>query len=62
MVAIEVKASSAADRRTARHLFCLRDQLGDDLVAGVVFHTGPRAFRYDERIFALPICSIWVGQ
>ena len=59
VVAIEVKASSAPDRETARHLLWMRDQLGDDLVAGVVFHTGPRIFRFDDRVIALPICALW---
>jgi uncharacterized protein len=59
VVAIEVKAGSAPDRSDARHLIWLRDQLGDQLVCGVVFHTGRRSFTIDERIRALPIAAIW---
>ena len=62
VVAIEVKASAAPDREMARHLFWLRDQLGDDLAAGVVFHTGPRMFCLDDRIVALPICALWATR
>jgi hypothetical protein len=29
------------------------------VVAGVVFHTGPRAFPLGDRIAALPISAIW---
>jgi hypothetical protein len=59
VVAIEVKASSAPDREMARHLVWLRDRLGSDLVAGVLLHTGPRSFRLDDRILALPISALW---
>jgi hypothetical protein len=43
----------------AAHLAFLRDQLGDRFLAGAVLHTGPRAFVLSDRIFALPICTIW---
>lgn len=59
VVAIEVKASAGVDLASASHLSWLREQLGADFVAGVVFHTGPTAFRLDERIFALPLSAIW---
>ena len=26
---------------------------------GLVLHTGPRAFRLDESIAAMPICALW---
>jgi uncharacterized protein len=59
VVAVEVKAGSAPDRSDAKHLIWLRDQLGDQFVAGVVFHTGQRPFRIDDRVHALPISTIW---
>ncbi len=59
VVGIEIKAASAPDAASARHLVWLRDELGDDFAAGVLFHTGPRAFRVDDRIHALPISTMW---
>lgn len=59
VVAIEIKATSAPSRDDARHLMWLRDQLGDRFLAGAVLHTGPRPFRLDDRVLALPICCIW---
>lgn len=59
VVAIEIKATSAPSRDDARHLVWLRDQLGERFLAGAVLHTGPRPFRLDDRIFALPICTLW---
>lgn len=59
LVGIEVKAHAAPDRDSARHLAWLRDQLGERFVAGVVLHTGPRAYLLDERIVAAPIATLW---
>ncbi len=59
VVAIEVKSASAPDRADAKHLIWLRDKLRDQFVCGVLFHTGRRPFKLDERVHALPIASIW---
>ena len=58
VIGVEVKADAAPDRRAARHLVWLRDRLGDRFVAGVVLHTGPRVFAFDERIVAALISSM----
>ena len=59
VVAIEIKSSAAPQRSDARHLEWLREQLGGRFLAGAVLHTGPRPFQLAERIFALPICTLW---
>ncbi len=59
IVAIEVKASAAPTPDDARHLATLRDRTGSSFVAGVVFHTGPRAYRLREGIVAAPISALW---
>lgn len=59
VVAVEIKSSSAPTRGDAKHLEWLRDRLGERFLAGAVLHTGPRPFRLSERIFALPICTLW---
>jgi predicted AAA+ superfamily ATPase len=59
VIALEIKAGAAPGRRDARHLVWLRDELGDRFLAGVVLHTGPRAYRVDERIVAAPISTLW---
>ena len=58
-IGIEVKAASAPGRRDAQHLAWLREQLGEQFVRGIVFHTGPQPFELGERIWALPICALW---
>jgi hypothetical protein len=59
ILAFEIKASSAPTAADAQHLIWLRDRLPDRFVLGIVLHTGPVPFHVDDRIVALPICSIW---
>lgn len=59
VVAIEIKAAAAPKRGDAKHLEWLRDRLDERFLAGAVLHTGPRPFQLSERIFALPICTLW---
>jgi predicted AAA+ superfamily ATPase len=59
VIAVEVKATAAPSLADARHLEWLRERLGSTFAAGLVVHTGPRAFRLAERIIAVPIGSLW---
>ena len=59
IVAIEIKAGTAPTARDARHLAWLREELGPRFVRGIVFNTGPQPFELGDRIWALPIASIW---
>ena len=59
VIAFEIKADSAPGPEAARHLRWLRDGIGSRFALGIVLHTGPRRFRFDESIIALPICSLW---
>jgi predicted AAA+ superfamily ATPase len=59
VVAIEIKATAAPKASDASHLIWMRDRLGERFLAGAVLHTGPRPFQLAERIFALPICTLW---
>jgi predicted AAA+ superfamily ATPase len=59
VVAIEVKATAAPEARHADHLRWFRDGLGERFVAGVVMHTGPSAFPLGDRLYALPLSSLW---
>jgi uncharacterized protein len=56
---IEVKATATPDARAARHLAYLRDRTGDAFAAGVVLHTGSIAVPLGDRLWALPITSLW---
>jgi hypothetical protein len=59
ILGFEIKASVAVDRRAARHLAWLRDQVGDRFLHGLVLHTGPGLFELDDRISAAPISTLW---
>lgn len=57
-LAIEIKATSAPTTKDARHLLWLSERL-PTLRAGLVLHTGPRAFRLHDTIAAVPIAALW---
>ena len=59
VIGIEVKADAAPAAHDARHLGWLRDTLGPRFIAGAVLHTGPRSYALSDRIFALPLASLW---
>jgi hypothetical protein len=59
VLAFEVKATASPRGDDVRHLAWLRDRIDDRFVAGVVFHTGSRAFVLGDRITAVPICGLW---
>lgn len=59
LVALEIKAEASPPPAAARHLQWMRDRLGDRFAFGAVLHSGPLPYMIDERIAALPICSIW---
>lgn len=59
IVGIEIKSTAAPNTEDAKHLFWLRDQLGDRFVRGVVLHTGKRVFELGDRVQAVPIAALW---
>ena len=59
VVALEVKATSAPKRADAKHLFWLRERLGDRLIAAAVLHTGPARFDLGDGVDAIPISETW---
>lgn len=60
VLGIEVKADSGPGADAAKHLAWLRDRLGKRFIAGVVLHTGPRAYAIGDRILAAPIVTLWM--
>jgi uncharacterized protein len=59
VVGLEVKSSTAVDRGDARQLLWLRDRLGEAFVFGAVLYSGRIPFEIDDRVWALPISSLW---
>jgi hypothetical protein len=52
-------AENVTGLRDPAHLRFLRNQLGERSLGGAVLHTGPRAVRLSDGIFAIPICGLW---
>ncbi|MEA2057970.1 MAG: ATP-binding protein [Actinomycetota bacterium] len=61
VIAVEVKSAATVNRSDGKGLRFLRDRLGDRLIAGVVFHTGPLTVQLDDRIWATPVSALWGG-
>lgn len=59
VVALEIKATSAPKRADAKHLYWLKEKLGDRLVVAAVLHTGPMRFELGDGVDAIPISEIW---
>lgn len=59
VIGVEIKADSAPDKHSIRHLEWLRDTLHERFIAGVVLHTGARVYRLGDRILAAPIGTLW---
>ena len=61
VIAVEIKSAATVSRTDGKGLRFLRDKLGDRLIAGVVFHTGPLTVQLDDRIWATPVSALWGG-
>lgn len=59
LVAIEIKATAAPAPDDSKHLRWIRRELGDQVIAAVLFHSGPMTFSLDEGVIAAPIAALW---
>lgn len=59
VVAIDVKAASTVRAEDFRGLRHLADQLGEDLVVGIVLYTGEQTLPFRPRFRAIPISAVW---
>jgi predicted AAA+ superfamily ATPase len=55
----EIKTAGRASGDVFDGLSALRKFLGASFKAGFVFYTGPRAFQFDDKLYALPISALW---
>ena len=54
-----MKSATSVERDAAQGLLWLRDKLGDDFHYGAVLYAGELPFRIDDRVWAIPISSLW---
>jgi uncharacterized protein len=59
LIAIEIKATSSPDTGDATHLRWFRRELGSDVVATILLHTGPFMTTFDDGTIAAPISALW---
>lgn len=59
VVGLEVKSSMSVGRDDAKGLFWLRDKLDDKFRYGAILYSGRIPFQIDDRIWALPLSSLW---
>lgn len=59
IIAVEVKAGSTVRPSDAKHLYWLRDSIGDRFEQGLILHTGEHSLNVSERVLALPQSRLW---
>jgi len=59
VVAIEVKAASTVGPDDFRGLRHLSERLGNDLLTGIVLHTGQQTLSFGPKMVAMPVAALW---
>ncbi len=59
LLAIEVTSAATVDADDARGINTLAERSADDFAAGIVIHTGRFTTQLDERVWAVPVSSLW---
>jgi len=63
VVAVEIKATASPRLDHLRHVAWLRDRLDSaapgTFRAGVLLHTAPRAYKLGDRLYSLPLSTLW---
>lgn len=56
---VEVELGASPTVRDVRHLALLRNAVGERFTVGVVVHTGPHSLPLGERLWAVPVSTLW---
>lgn len=59
IVGIEVKAAVSIDARDFTGLKFLRELAGDKFQAGIVLYSGKELFPMGEKMWAVPLSTVW---
>lgn len=59
LILLEVKSRSVAGRQQAKHLYALKERLGDRVAAAAVLYTGDLAFFLEPWLQVLPVSALW---
>ncbi|WP_328293548.1 ATP-binding protein [Kineococcus sp. NBC_00420] len=61
VIGIEIKAGGRLPGDDFRGLRALRDQIGEQFVAGYALYLGEHAYTYEDRLHALPLDRLWTA-
>jgi len=59
VVAIEVKSSQTVTPKDFKSIINLQNEIGEKFIKGIVLYTGSSYTPFGEKLFALPISSLW---
>ena len=59
IVAIEVKSSQTVTPKDFKGIINLQNEIGEKFIKGIVLYTGSSYTPFGEKLFALPISSLW---
>lgn len=62
IIAIEIKASATFKADFFKNLRLLKDNLGDRMLAGIVFGLAEQAYQYGSNLWGLPADALWDWQ
>lgn len=62
VLGIEIKSATTFRGDQFNGLRALRDELGDRFLGGVVLNTGTGSYRYADRLYGLPVSSLWIAS
>ncbi len=61
LVAAEINCAASVNEHDFARIRDLADAVGDDLTCGIVLRTGRTAVPFGERLWALPVETLWRG-
>lgn len=59
VVGIEIKLAQSINVADFRHLRTMRERLGSEFAAGVIFYSGASRLSFGDRLMALPASVLW---
>ena len=59
---IEIKAGERVRQDYMSGLLRLREEAGSRFVAGILLNTGTRSYRFDDKIYVMPVDKLWQGE
>lgn len=59
LILLEIKTTVHNPTAQAKHIYAMKERLGDRVVAGAILHAGELAYNLESWLHVLPISSLW---